>query len=51
MKNGLKIYKKEIFNDDFKMKRKRLRTVLNFIFIAIDCQILIDNKVEYFIFI
>ena len=43
MKNGLKIYQKEIFNDDFKKKSKRLRTVLNFIFIAIDYQLLIDN--------
>jgi len=51
MKNGLKIYQKEIFNDDFKKKSKRLRTVLNFIFITIDYQLLIDNIVEYFIFI
>ena len=36
MKNGLKIYQKEIFNDDFKKKSKRLRTVLSFIRIAID---------------
>jgi len=28
MKNGLKIYQKEIFNDDFKKKTKRLRTVV-----------------------
>ena len=32
MKNGLKIYQKEIFNDDFKKKRKRLRTVVFFTF-------------------
>ena len=32
MKNGLKIYQKEIFNDDFKKKNKRLRTVVFFYF-------------------
>jgi hypothetical protein len=29
MKNGLKIYQKEIFNDDFKKKSKRLRNVVS----------------------
>lgn len=28
MKDGLKIYQKEIFNDDLKRKEKRLRTVV-----------------------
>ena len=29
MKSGLKIYQKEIFNDDLKRKEKRLRTVVS----------------------
>ena len=43
MKNGLKIYQKEIFNDDFKKKRKRLRTV-----VSINSQ-LIDNQLFNFL--